>query len=238
MYIDKNNPLPVYLQLKNLILKRIEDGEYEPESLIPSEREISESLKISRMTVRQALNQLVDEGVLYREKGKGTFVSKSKFEQRNIMSFSELVRSRGLVPSTKVLKNEIIYPDEFLLKELNLSVEEPICNIKRLRYAGSIPVGIEEVFIPERYCPGIENYDLTSSLYKILKHKYYHNIKYVDSTIEAGSPSKEEMTLLEIKSNIPVLTIISSYYSDKDVKLFYEKSSYRSDEYKYSVRVF
>ncbi len=71
MHVDKKSPIPVYYQLKNIVLKKIQNGEFSAGSLIPSERDLGESLNISRMTVRQALNQLVSEGVLYREKGKG-----------------------------------------------------------------------------------------------------------------------------------------------------------------------
>jgi GntR family transcriptional regulator len=103
MQIDKKSPIPVYYQLKNIISKMIADGEYTEGSLIPSERELGDTLGISRMTVRQALNSLVNEGFLYREKGRGTFVARTKIEQKNIMSFSEIVAGRGMKPSAKLL---------------------------------------------------------------------------------------------------------------------------------------
>ncbi|NSW91939.1 MAG: GntR family transcriptional regulator [Firmicutes bacterium] len=238
MYLDKKSPIPIYCQLKNLILKKIQDGEFPPGSLIPSERDLGEKLNISRMTVRQALNQLVAEGVLYREKGKGTFVSKVKIEQRNIMSFSEIVRKKGLVPTTKVL--------HFIKQEaggeiggiLGLDDREMIYVVKRLRLASNIPVGIEEDFIPEKYCPDLEKYDLTASLYKLIKEEYGYAISYMDNVIEASKPSREEKELLNMPANVPVLKITSVNFVESDLKLFYEKSIYRSDEYKYNVRVY
>lgn len=121
MFIDKRSPIPAYYQLKAIILDKIREGEYRADEIIPSEREFSDSLNISRMTVRQALNQLVAEGVLYREKGKGTFVSKPKFEQRNIMSFSDLVRKKGLNPSTKILNFEKIKPSVEICNALEIT---------------------------------------------------------------------------------------------------------------------
>lgn len=149
MELDKGSPIPVYYQLKNIILQKIKNGEYPPDTLIPSERELGEALGISRMTVRQALNQLVSEGALTRQKGKGTFVCRTKFEQRNIMSFSAIVRERGLEPATHLLdfKKDLQYPE--INNMLAIDETKTFYYIKRLRLAGSMPVGIEEVYLPQ-----------------------------------------------------------------------------------------
>lgn len=238
MYIDKKSPIPAYYQLKNIILRKIKSCEYTEDNLIPSERELSDSLGISRMTVRQALNQLVAEGVLYREKGKGTFVSKTKIEQRNIMSFSDTVVKKGMRPSTKVLNFSKEECSEYIKEILDLKDSEPVFNIKRLRLANNIPVGIEEDFIPEKYCPDLDKFDLTGSLYKLIREEYSHIINYADNIVEAAKPSKGEKELLNISSNTPVLNIKSVILTDSNLKLLYEKSIYRSDEYKYNIRVY
>lgn len=238
MYVDKRSPIPVYFQLKNLILKKIQSGEFPEGSLIPSERDLGESLNISRMTVRQALNQLVSEGLLYRQKGIGTFVSRSKIEQRNIMSFSESVTRKGLFPSTRILffSKEIINGE--IRELLDLKASDTVYILKRLRLASGTPVGIEENYLPEKYCPNLEKQDLTSSLYKLMKEQYSHAISYVDNVIEAARPDKLEKEQLEIAGVVPVLRITGINYTESDLKLFYERSVYRSDEYKYNVRVF
>lgn len=238
MYVDKKSPIPVYYQLKNLILKKIGDGDFPAGSLIPSERELSESLDISRMTVRQALNQLVAEGVLYREKGRGTFVSRTKLEQRNIMSFSETVISKGLVPSTKVLRFSKEQAGQDINDILGLKSGEKVYVIKRLRLASSVPVGIEEDYIPEKYCHDLERHDLTASLYKLFKEEYSHSISYVDNVIESSRPTREERELLGSSNSTPVLRVTAVIYTETHLKLFYERSAYRSDEYKYNVRVY
>ncbi len=237
MYVDKKSPIPVYYQLRSIILKKISNGEYPAGSLIPSERNLSENLKISRMTVRQALSELVNEGILKREKGKGTFVSHSKIEQRNIMSFSDMVRSRGMVPGTKVLNfiREGHYKE--IESKLELENSEHIFYVRRLRLAGETPVGIEEEFIPEKYFPGLAEADFTGSFYRLIKEKYNYSIDYVDNVIEASRPDKEEKNLLKINSDIPLLRISGINYTRTGIKLFYENSIYRSDEYKYNIRV-
>lgn len=238
MYIDKKSPVPIYYQLKSIILEKISRGEYIEGSIIPSERELVDVLNISRMTVRQAINHLVNEGVLFREKGKGTFVAKTKIEQKNIMSFSDVVSKKGMVPSTKILHFSREEATKDILNLLDLTGNQVVYNIKRLRLADDIPVGIEQSYIPEMYCPGLEKYDLTSSLYKLIGEEYLHVIKYVDNVVEAAKPSKEEKSLLNISLNIPVLNITSVMFTESGIKLQYERSVYRSDEYKYNIRVY
>ena len=238
MLIDKKSPIPVYFQLKNIILKKIESGEYRIGSPIPSERDLCEAFSISRMTVRQALNQLVNEGVLYREKGKGTFVSKPKIEERNLMSFSDIVKQKGLVPSSRILRFEKCNADREIKEMLGLKDEDMVYELKRLRLANNVPIGIEETYIPERLCPGLEKYDLTDSLYKIIRNEYSYDISYVDNVIESSKPTKEEKKLLNIRNNIPVLKTTSINYITQNMKFIFERAVYRSDEYKYSVRVY
>lgn len=238
MQIDKKSPIPVYYQLKNIISKMISDGTYTEGSLIPSERELGDTLGISRMTVRQALNNLVNEGILYREKGRGTFVSKSKIEQRNIMSFSEIVAGRGMTPSTKVLYFQKEKAKDEIPGILGLEENQPVYNIKRLRLANNIPVSIEQAFIPEIHCPGLEKFDLTQSLYRLIREEYRHSMSYVDNVIEASKADREEKELLGITNNVPVLRVTGVNYTESDLNLFYERSIYRSDEYKYNVRVY
>jgi len=237
MYIDKKSPIPAYFQLKNMILQQIREGKYPEGSLIPSERDLGEVLGISRMTVRQALNQLVSEGVLYREKGKGTFVSKSKIKQRNIMSFSETVRNRGMIPSTQVLCFEKIQNRADIGEILELQENEGLYRIKRLRLANELPIGIEEAFIPERYCPRLEDHNLKMSFYKILKEQYSLVVTSMDCSVDAAKATTEEKKLLRLTNAVPVLRIASISYNDSGTKLFYEKNTYRSDEYNYNVRI-
>jgi GntR family transcriptional regulator len=237
MYINKKSPIPAYYQLKNIILRKIKDGEFPVGSPIPSERDLSQTLNISRMTVRQALNQLVFEGKLYREKGKGTFVSKAKIEQRNIMSFSDIARERGFIPSTRVLDFDLEPATEEIAAVLDLNPSERVYHLKRLRLANEIPVGIEEVYLPEKYCPQLEKFDLTTSFYRLLREEYLHVISYVDNEIEVSIPAKYEKELLKITNNVAVMKITGINYSE-EIKLFFESSIYRSDEYKFSVRVY
>ncbi|MDO8685670.1 MAG: GntR family transcriptional regulator [Clostridiales bacterium] len=235
--IDKKSPVPAYFQLRNIILKKIENGEYVNGSTLPSERELAELSGLSRMTVRQALGSLSSEGYLSREKGRGTYVSGVMLEQRNIMSFTEMAANRGVAPVTKVLGLEKKPSTPDISFKLGITNSDNIYDVRRLRLAGEVPVGIEEAHIPARYCPGLEKLDLTGSIYRIFREEYGHEIEAADSMVEAIKASQEEKELLDIKGYIPLLCISTLYYGNGGIRLFYEKAVYRSDEFKYSVRI-
>ena len=237
MTIDKKSPIPAYFQLKGILMDRIRGGVYVPGGLIPSERELGESFGLSRMTVRQALNQLVAEGVLHRDKGRGTFVSRIKLEQRNIMSFSDAVRAKGLVPSARILHFGLSPAESVVRTALDLPDGDRVFVLRRLRLASGVPVGIEEDFLPETLFPGLDSHDLTASLYRLISMEYAHSVTHIDNDVEAGRPDKEEREWLDMPANVPVLRVNGVNYAETGVKLFYERSTYRSDEYRFSMRV-
>ncbi len=238
MFIDKKSPIPAYYQLKNILLEKIRAGEYKAGDLVPSERELSDSLNISRMTARQAINLLAQEGYLVREKGKGTFVSHSKFQQKNIDSFSKTIQTSGKTPSTIVLGFEKDTQCFDVKKLLDVSIDETIVRIRRLRLADNEPIAIEELYIPEMLCAGIEELDLTHSFYEIIKDKYSIIIDHVDYIIEAKNANKEIQHLLDIAPGTPVLKISGITYSPAGSKLFYQSDLYRSDKYNYHVTIY
>jgi GntR family transcriptional regulator len=108
--LDKNSPIPLYFQLEEILKERIETGELQTGDLLSSEKELSEKYKISRPTVREALRGLVSEGLLYREKGKGTFIAKPKIDYgfiQKLTTFYDDMIEKGFTPKTKVIKQEI-----------------------------------------------------------------------------------------------------------------------------------
>jgi GntR family transcriptional regulator len=237
MSINKNSSMPAYIQLRNLIAQKIQSNEYRPGQAIPSERQYSGEMKISRMTVRQALKALEDEGMLYRERGKGTFVSAPVFEQRNVMSFTDIVKSKGFRPASRILCFETVTGPRFLDKILHTGGDDRFYHVLRLRLADSVPVAIEEVFLPAELCPKLSRNDLEESLYKLLREKYGCVITNIDSTISAVIPDEEQKKLLNIPDGLPLLAV-SGINHDQDGRIiYYESSFYRADEFKYSIRV-
>ena len=123
--IDKNIPVPLYYQLKELILEAINENKYTAGDVIPTEKEISSYYQISRTTVRQAIGELVQEGILYRVKSKGTFVAEPKIKQEyisKIQSFNDEILHRGMTPSTEVLQFRVLEGEEILFRESHAGI--------------------------------------------------------------------------------------------------------------------
>ncbi|MDD5017013.1 MAG: GntR family transcriptional regulator [Eubacteriales bacterium] len=228
--------IPTYIKLKSMIQRSIEKRELVPGEKLPSERTLAVTHGLSRMTVRQALSELVTAGALYREQGRGTFVSARKMQQRNIASFSETVRQKGFAPSTRVLEFSSIKPPKDIADKL-MAVDAEMYRALRIRLADDIPVALEEVFIPFHICPGLEKKDLTASLYKLIGDTFGHKIASADSSVTALHPNAKQQEHLRITRNTPVLKIDSLYFSGNGQTLYYEHAVYRADMYEYNIRI-
>ena len=155
--IDKKSHVPIYVQIEEELKKKIFHGEYKKGEAIPSERYLTEMFDVSRMTVRQAITNLVTSGLLYREKGRGTFVSTPKFEQslNSLTSFTEDMISRGLTPSSKIIKFEKQVPSIDIAEDLSLEVGEEVYFVMRIRNADEKPMAIERTYIPVKLFPNL-----------------------------------------------------------------------------------
>ncbi|TCT13126.1 GntR family transcriptional regulator [Natranaerovirga pectinivora] len=227
---------PIYLAVKKELKNRIKIGVYKSGEQIPSERELSELFNISRMTARQAVNELVNEGLIKREKGRGSFVSSPQFLQKNIRSFTETLLEQGHEPSTKLIEFCTVYN----LKEISMKLgEKPDTNyykIKRLRFANLVPVALETVYIPKYRCEKLEDYDLETSLYNILED-YGYIIQSVSCNIDACLSSRPIMRTFDVSKPVTLLKVEGVNYTINGEKLFYEESYYRSNLYKYHVDI-
>ncbi len=228
--------VPTYIKLKEEIQQGIENGALVPGDRLPSERELAVAKGLSRMTVRQALSELVAAGALYREQGRGTFVSARKMQQRNIASFSETVRVRGFKPSTRVLEFSSVRPPGEIAQRLMVPDAE-VYRALRIRLADATPVAVEEVFIPFHICPGLKREDLSGSLYRLMTETFGHRIGSADSSVSALLPGARYQQYLQIPRNTPVLKINSLYYSASGATLYYERAIYRADMYEYNIRI-
>src|SRR5215211_3614472 len=141
----KSGPLPRYYQLKEIIRERIRSGEWPAGSLIPSERELCERYGISRMTARQSISELVNEGLLYREQGKGTYVGRPKIPQQllSLTGFTEDMQAREQRPGARVLEAGMWAADEITAERLRIKVGQPVYRLRRLRLADAEPLAIE-----------------------------------------------------------------------------------------------
>lgn len=206
---------------------------------LPAEREICVLQGISRMTVNKAIISLVNEGILYREQGKGTFVCKGKENQQfsQLKSFTELMIEKGIRPKTKLISFKVLIANKKIKSHLSLKAEQAkVIEIIRVRYSEDTPMVIETVYIPFRLCPDmtkemIEN----NSLYDLLKTRYKYSFSKAKETIEPITLTRLEGTLLSQMPDALALKISRVTYTVDEVPLEYSKSILRSDKYKYEV---
>lgn len=231
--IDKNSPIPVYYQLKEMIKEKIVDGTWQVGQCIASERELTEAYGVSRMTVRQALGELVQEGLLVREKGKGTFVCEPKVKQEDMMSFSEIIKKAGRSLITKVIDFEVINTPEELADTFDL---EKIYKINRLRLVDGEAVANEVVYIPCEYCGFVTRDDLEGSLFKLLEEKG-HIIESTESSLAAVIMDDELKALFNVNKQVPLLKSHNTALNSEDEIIYVEDAIYRSDKYILEINI-
>lgn len=229
MRIDPSGPVPKHQQLREILLDLIET--LSPDSPIPSERELSESYGISRMTARQTLNQLVSEGRLYRVRGKGTFVAPPKVDlQVRLASFTEDMRRRGMVPASRILRFEPMPSTFAVARQLELAPGDPVVLLYRLRYADAIPMALEHCYLPAARVPGFLDEGPPHSLYQHLNDRYGLAPTWGEQVIEAGNPDRDEAELLDIPLTGVLLRFTRRSYAG-DLPVEYAVSAFRADRY-------
>ncbi|PZW27420.1 GntR family transcriptional regulator [Thermosporothrix hazakensis] len=232
--IFRNSPLPRYYQLKEIMREKILSGEWKPGDLIPSERELSEQYGISRMTARQAITELVNEGLFYREQGRGTFVSRNRITQQltKLTGFNEDMRARGYKPGTKVLSARLWPADETVAAHLHIRPGDKVFRLHRLRMADDDPLALETSFVSFIGCEKLLEDDLNNySLYYLLETKYGYPPLEADQELEAGLVGSEEARLLRIAVGSPVLYIRRTTYTERKQPIEYAASIYSGHKY-------
>jgi len=233
--IIKDSHIPIYYQLEMEIKDIIKV--LKPGDPISSEREFSEKYGISRMTVRQAINNLVAEGVLVRQRGKGTFVAAPKVEQElsGLTSFSEDMRSRGLTPKTKILDFKTIPCPRGIASKLKIEEGDTVYEFSRLRIADDIPMALETSYLPTTLIKGLQEETLHGSIYEYVEQSLYLKISHATQTIESTLSQKSESVSLGIKEGAPVLLMERYSYLENGNPFEYVKSIYRADRYKFVI---
>jgi GntR family transcriptional regulator len=234
--VFRKGPLPRYYQLKEIMREKIRLGEWKPGDLIPSERELGEQYGISRMTARQAITELVNEGLFYREQGKGTFVSRHKITQQliHLTGFTEDIRTRGQRPGAKVLNAAMSPADEKTAERLRIKQGQPIFRLQRLRLADDEPLAVEISHLSFMGCEKLLEEDLEqNSLYRILETKYGLPLMEAEQEIEAGLFDERAAQLLHVAVNSAALFTRRTTYTERDQPIEYATSMYCGNKYIY-----
>lgn len=237
--IDRQSPIPMYIQIEEGLKRQIIEGKFSVGAVIPSERELTELFNVSRMTIRQAVNNLVTSGWLYREKGKGTFVAALKVEQplNKMTSFTEDMKARGLMPSNQVIGLKKMKPPQEIAEKLSLKLDEDVFFVERVRFANKEPMAIERTYLPVKLFNRLTEEDLEGSLYYKIEQDPFLSISHASQQIEASLVKEEDAELLEIEMPCAILRIERISYLTNGMPFEAVHSTYRADRYKFITEI-
>ncbi len=239
--IDRTSPIPFYIQLKDVIREKIENGELKPGEQLPGEFEIGRIFSVSRTVVRQALNDLVYEGLIIHEKGRGTFVAESKINEnlvQKLTGFYQDMSDRGTPPYSQVLKQLKTSAQSKIARYLNLRIGDPVIEIERLRYVNDEPIVLVTTYLPFDLCPQLLTADLTNrSLYEFLENECGLRIVRGRRTIEAVPANDIEAKLLQIEKGAPLILLDSISFLENGTAIEYYHARHRGDRSKFEVEL-
>ena len=237
--LDKSVPIPLYYQLKTLLLEEIKSNAYPVDSMIPTEKEISEMFEISRTTVRQAITELVREGWLYRVKSKGTFVAQRKIKQdfiRRLESFNEQIERTGRRPGTELLALEVVEMPERAAEAFGAVPGEKVVYLHRKRSADDEPLVTVETYLPYPKCAFLMQHNMAKeSMYNVLAEREETRICRVSRILEAVAANAQDARLLNIRTGKPVHLFHTVGYNQYDQPIEFSIARYRGDRNRFEV---
>ncbi len=237
----KKDYTPKYIQLSELLRDRIERGELRSGDQIPTEDALSAKYRMSRGTVRQAIALLVNQGLIRREQGRGTFVNAPLAGPTffTLTSFNDDMRRQDRQPNTRLLTAETVPASEEVARRLELNQGEPCIHIVRLRLADNQPVAQETRYMAYSLCPSLLEDDLEAeSIHSLLIHKYHIPLIRTSHTIEAHILSPQEAQLLQVRPRtaaffVDRLTYTTDEHGERPAVWY--QAIYRGDEYHFKV---
>ncbi len=199
--INRNSFTPIYIQIAQAVIQNVHEGSIAYGEQLPSERELAERYSVSRLTARQAIDELVTRSIAYRVQGKGTFLARPKIrEASGLMSFSDELRQRGFHPTSKVILQQIIPAPEAVAEKFRLKTGDPVFYLQRIRLADGEPVAVEYAYLNLQLFPSIERQAFENeSLFAVLQRHYGIHPTWAEAEIEARLVTHDEAEWLAMR---------------------------------------
>jgi len=237
--IDREDHQKLYLQLYEILKKKIESDEWTVGSQIPTEEDLCKIFNVSRVTVRSAVMELVRQGYLKRHQGKGTFVFKKAVSDgiTMITSFREIPFEKGLKFSTDVLARTVMMSVDDMNIRLHVPKDKHIIYIKRLRLIENEPALLQETYIPYHICPLLLEEDVgNQSLFELFEKKYGIKITCVENHIEIVYISRDEAQVIGLSEGSPAI-LLNQYFYSGETLIMYTRSIKRTDKFKFFINL-
>lgn len=239
MRLNSKDDTPLYKQISEYIRQRIEQEDWHVGQKIPTEQELCQQFEVSRITIVKAISRLVEEGLLVREQGRGTFVSVPPLstEPSPLLSFTEMMQEQGKKPGSLVLEKSWKKPSHRDMERLHVAADESIWKIKRLMLADAMPIGIQTSYLSTKRFPNLMNKVTDhTSLYEILQKDYQLIIDEAIETYNAVQLDEEEKAFLEVEMGETGFSVERLAFS-KDRPVEFVRSIMRNDQVRYSVKL-
>ena len=239
--IDRNSYIPFYIQVVDALSDHIENNKILPGEKLPGEVELCSIFDVSRTVIRQSLQVLENKGVIYREKGRGTFVAQPKISEglfQELTGFYQDMIAKGHRPRSIVLKQERVNVGPKVAAYLNLEPGDDVIQIDRVRYVDQEPVVLVTTFIPYHLCPELLNVDLTErSLYGYLEDEHGLFISRGKRFLEAVVAKQQEADLLDVEVGAPLIQLNSVSYLQDDQPVEYFHALHRGDRSRFETEL-
>jgi GntR family transcriptional regulator len=232
--------VPLYIQIAEGLLDRIESGELSPGDRLPSERDLSQRLGVNRMTLRRALEMLESQGLLLRRQGNGTYVAEPKIERQagKLVPFTRGMQRRGYLPGARVILFEKRPAEAVIAKELGLPVSTVVYYVRRLRLINQEPVMLESLAVPARRFPELERFDLSRrSVYEVMEKEYGVVVVRARQSLEPVVAAEYEAELLGVKPGDPLMLERRLGFDQQDRPVEYGKDLYRGDRFRFVTEI-
>ena len=228
--------MPLYFQIAESLREWIQGLNPSPSDqpiALPSGAQLCSIYGVNPGTVHHALRLLEQEGLVARARGRGTYVRRRRVELDigRLCSTTEYMRARGWVPGVRVLGVERVAPREHVQRLLEISEDQEVWEVCRLRLADNEPISVQWSYIPCALVPDLGEQDLSTSLYNTLMDVYSIEVTTADQTVRVRKASTREASLLEIEDSEPVLVFDGTYYDRRGRRIEYEHGIWRGDRY-------
>ncbi|WP_180987484.1 GntR family transcriptional regulator [Arthrobacter sp. AFG20] len=237
MLLDRLSPTPLHVQLEEAIKDQIANEECKPNTKIPSENEFSVKYGLSRMTVRAVITRLMQQGLVYRVPGKGTFVAEPKIANRPhlMVGIQQQLDEMGVPSKVQVLSVSRLEAPGRIRKELNLGPGEVVFRVERLRTVNGEPLSIHLSYIPASLCPDLDRKNLEAvQLRDVLKAEYGLRSDRIVTGVETALASEGDAHLLQVKPGFTLLQMEETNYDESGAPFEYCHNLYRGDKMKVS----
>ncbi len=234
--IQRDSPIPYYRQIEDWIRQRIRTGELAPGDVLENEMQLARTLGVSRITVRQALDHLAEQGLIIRKRALGTFVAQPRksflLTRPHLRSLTEEMAEENLKVSSKTIEQKVVLPNAEVQNALGLPDGAEVVMIRRLRYADGKPLCVETCYHPSSAFPTLANTDLSDrSIYQILDQQYARRPVTAKDTLVADTASPEIARLLSIPIGAAVMRIMRIANDAQQIPIEVTYTIFRADQH-------